>query len=190
MKIDTSKIAGFAEMTAEQKLEALQNFEIPDADYSGYVSKATFDSTASELAKLKKEHTALLSAEEQKKLADKEAFDNLQKEVETLRKEKTVSEHKSRLIALGYGEALANETANAIVDGDMQKVFDNQKKFLELHDQSTKEALLKGTPAPQGGSGTAAIDYAKKIAEANANRDYVAVAALMRQQQEASAQNK
>lgn len=190
MKIDTSKIQGFAEMTAEQKVAALQNFEMPDADYSGYVSKATFDSTASELAKLKKEHASLLSAEEQKKLADKEALENLQKEVETLRKEKTISEHKSKFIGLGYDEQLATETATALFEGNMQKVFDNQKKFLEAHDQSTKEALLKGTPSPQGGSGTTAIDFDKKIAEANANGDYISVASLMRQKQEASANNK
>lgn len=188
MKIDTSKIEGFASMTAEQKLEAMQNYEMPDPDYSGYVSKATFDNTASELAKLKKEHNSLLSAEEQKKQADKEMLEGLQNELKTLRKEKTISEHKSKLIALGYDEALATETATAMADGDMQKVFDNQRKFLEKHDQTTKETLLKGTPAPAHGTGGAAVDYAKKIEEANRAGDYTSVAYYMRLQQEASKQ--
>ena len=184
MKIDTSKIQGFEGMTAEQKVEALLAHEM-EADYTGYVQKATFDSTASELAEMKKKYTSLLSAEEKKKLEDKEALDALHKELETLRKEKTISEHKSRLIALGYDETLAVETANAIVDGDMQKVFDNQKKFLEIHDQTTKENLLKGTPSPKGGGNTS-IDYDKKIAEANARGDQVSVAYFTRLKFEAS----
>ena len=37
-KIDVSTIEGFADMTAEQKAEALANYEFPDPDYTGYVS--------------------------------------------------------------------------------------------------------------------------------------------------------
>ena len=36
-KIDVSTIEGFADMTAEQKVEALANYEFPDPDYTGYV---------------------------------------------------------------------------------------------------------------------------------------------------------
>ena len=38
-KIDVSTIEGFADMTAEQKAEALANYEFPDPDYTGYVKK-------------------------------------------------------------------------------------------------------------------------------------------------------
>ena len=34
-KIDVSTIEGFADMTAEQKAEALANYEFPDPDYTG-----------------------------------------------------------------------------------------------------------------------------------------------------------
>ena len=42
-KIDVSTIEGFADMTAEQKAEALANYEFPDPDYTGYVKKDVFD---------------------------------------------------------------------------------------------------------------------------------------------------
>ena len=35
MKIDVSTIEGYSEMTAEQKLKALESFEIADPDYTG-----------------------------------------------------------------------------------------------------------------------------------------------------------
>ena len=54
-KIDISKIDGYADMTPEQKIAALEAFETEDPDYSGYVKKDIFDKTASELAAKKKE---------------------------------------------------------------------------------------------------------------------------------------
>lgn len=38
-KIDISKIDGYADMTPEQKIAALEAFETEDPDYSGYVKK-------------------------------------------------------------------------------------------------------------------------------------------------------
>lgn len=54
-KIDVSKIEGYAEMSAEDKLKALEAYDVPDPDMSGFVSKEQFDKTASELAAKKKE---------------------------------------------------------------------------------------------------------------------------------------
>ena len=53
--IDTSKIEGYADMTAEEKVKALEAYTIADPDYSGYVKKDVFDKTASDLAKAKKD---------------------------------------------------------------------------------------------------------------------------------------
>ena len=39
MRIDTSKIEGYEDMTPEQKVAALEGADIPDPDYSGYVKK-------------------------------------------------------------------------------------------------------------------------------------------------------
>ena len=47
-KIDTSKIEGYANMTAEQKLAALEAYDHPDPDYTGYVKKDALDRATSE----------------------------------------------------------------------------------------------------------------------------------------------
>ena len=64
-KIDISKIDGYADMTPEQKIAALEAFETEDPDYSGYVKKDIFDKTASELAAKKKELNEKLTEDEQ-----------------------------------------------------------------------------------------------------------------------------
>lgn len=61
--IDTSKIEGYAAMTAEQKVAALEAFAVPDAvDLTQYVSKATFDKKASEASDYSKQLKALKDA--------------------------------------------------------------------------------------------------------------------------------
>lgn len=142
MNIDTSKIEGYADMTPEQKLEALEKYDIPDPDYSGYVKKDTFDKTASELAKLKKEKT---SAEGETK-AKETQLEALMKEVEELKKDKQVATYTNQYLGLGYEKALAEETALAIVNGDTAKVFENQKKFQEELEKKIKADLMKNTP--------------------------------------------
>jgi hypothetical protein len=42
-KIDVTKIEGYADMTPEEKLKALEGYDVPDPDYSGYVKKDVFD---------------------------------------------------------------------------------------------------------------------------------------------------
>ena len=56
-KVDITKIEGYEGMTPEEKIKALEAYEIEDVqpDYSGYVKKDVFDKTASELAGVKKQ---------------------------------------------------------------------------------------------------------------------------------------
>ncbi len=165
-KIDISKIEGYAEMTAEQKLAALEAYDIPDPDYSGYVKKEAFDKTTSELAEWKRKHNALLSEEEQKKQANEEELTSLRQQVADMKKKELIAGHKAKFLAMGYDETLADSTAQAMADGDTDKVFANQKKFLETHDKSIKAELLGKTPKPpagdKGGDGMT-IDKFRKL---------------------------
>ena len=117
----------------------------------------------------------------------------MQKELDELRKGKTVSEYKAKFIAQGYDEALAEETAQAMADGDTAKVFANQGKFLEDYAKKVKADTLKKTPkpAPGAGSGAGEVDYQKKIEEAQQNGDMSAVAyyTRLKAQEEAQAKN-
>lgn len=190
-KIDTSKIEGYDKMTPEQKIAALEGFDHPDPDYTGYVKKDTFDATASELAALKKKNKEQLSEEERKAQEAAEKLANMEKELEGLRKDKTVSEYKAKFLAQGYPEELAAATATALADGDTATVFANQQKFLDEYTKTLKADALKGTPKPPAGSGSEGGDYAKKIEEAQASGDLAAVAYYTRlQAQEEAAASK
>ena len=152
-KIDTSKIDGYANMTAEQKLAALESYEMAEPDYSGYVRKEQFDKTAGELSSLKKEYNKKLTDEELKAKEDAEKQAKLQSDYDALLKKVTISEIKAKFLALGYDDALADETAKAFADGRMDKVFENQKKHQEAVEKKVREEVLKSTPKPTGGSG-------------------------------------
>lgn len=150
MKIDTSKIEGYAEMSAEDKLKALEAFDMPDPDYSGYVKKDVFDKTASELAAKKKELNEHLTEEEKKAKEREEADKQMKEDYEKLLHETQVSKATAKYINLGYDEKLAQETAEAFVNGDTDKVFENQQKAKTAFEKQIRAEVLKGTPRPTG----------------------------------------
>lgn len=78
-KIDVSKIEGYENMTPEQKIAALEGYDTPDPDYSGYVKKDVFDKTASELAEKKKQLQAKLTEDEAAKQKEQEEREKLQR---------------------------------------------------------------------------------------------------------------
>lgn len=43
---------------------------------------------------------------------------------------------------------LAKPTAEALVEGDMESVFNNLMKFRDIHDKAMKAELMRQTPKP------------------------------------------
>lgn len=163
MKIDVSKIKGYSDMSAEEKLKVLEGFEMPDPDYSGYVKKDLFDKTASELADKKKELRNKLSEEEAQKLKEAEERKELQEKYELLLHKTAVSENKAKLLGLGYEEKLASETAEAMADGNLDKIFEFQKKHLENFEKQIRASALKSTPKPVSDSETDGVMTKEKF---------------------------
>lgn len=147
-KIDISKIKGYMNMSAEDKIKALEDYETEDPDYSGYVKKDIFDKTASELAAKKRELNEKLTEEEKRKQEEEEARTELESKYEKLLHESQVSKYKANLLGMGYEEKLAEDTAEAMVSGDTDKVFANQKKHLTSVEKKIKADVLKDTPKP------------------------------------------
>lgn len=161
MKIDITKIEGYRDdMTVEEKLELVLGYEIPEPDYSGYVKKSVFDKTASELADVKKQLKAKMSEDEIKEAERQAAEQSLREEIESLRKYKAISEHTARLLEIGYAADLAADTAKALVEGDMEKVFKNQQKHIENVKKAERAAALGRTPEPPAGGSNAVVDKA------------------------------
>jgi hypothetical protein len=146
MKIDITKIEGYDTMSNEEKIKALEEYEV---DYTGYVDKRVFDKTSSELASLKKQHKELLSAEERAKQEQEDVFNSMKEELEALKKDKAMGDAIAQFLSLGYEESLAKKTAQAFVEGDMTTVFRNQKAHQEALEKKVKIDLMKGTPTPK-----------------------------------------
>lgn len=171
MKVDISKIAGYADMTPEQKVAALEAFDVEPGD--GYVKKAMLDKTASEAADWKRKYHDKLTEQEKKEAEEAEARQKLQNERDEYAKQVAVAKFKVEFLAQGYSEALATETAEAMHSGDMEKVLANQKAFLADYSKKAKADAMKGMKEPAGGGKAddpgkddAAVALAKSIGQA------------------------
>ena len=153
--------------------------------------KAALSKANSEAADYKKQLRTKQTDDEAAAAAQKEEHDRLVQENADLKRSMALSERKAKLLAMGYDESLADETAAAMVDGDMDKVMANQSKYLEVQKKNIQADAMRKTPRPAAGDdgNGGSMDYAKKIAEAQASGDYTAAAYYTRlQAQEAANQ--
>ena len=145
-------------MSVEDINKALESIELP-TDNSAEIDrlKTALSKSNSEAAEMKKQLREKMSAEELKAKEDAEKMEALIKERDALLKEKTIAGHKAKYLALGYDENLANDTAEALANGELDKVFANQKKHNESVEKKIRADVLKETPKPEGGSGSEII---------------------------------
>lgn len=137
---------------------------------------------AAEYKKMLREKQTDAEAAEQERKAEQE---RLLQENKELKRSIALSERKAKLIGIGYDEALASETATAMVDGDLDKVIANQTMFLETMKQGIIKSQMQKTPRPSSGVDNPDVDYASKISEARDRGDISAVAYYTRLQAQA-----
>lgn len=155
MKIDTSLIDGFDSMTPEEKISALSEYEFDDSE---------IESLKSEKLKLKKRIDELTEANSKQKKAKDKNLTEAEQQLEALKEEKaelqalydellrksSIAENKSKYVSLGYEEALALDTATALAEGDMEKVFLNAKKHQDALERKIKAEAMRGMGSPDG----------------------------------------
>jgi hypothetical protein len=165
--IDTSTIEGFDGMTDAQKVDALLKVEIPDrVDLKQYVDKSLFDKKLSELADVSKQLKAKQTDDEAEKSEQAKAMQELQGKYNDLLKNSTIASHTARYMAMpGYDENLAHETAEALFNGEMDKVFENQKKANEAYKKQVEADAMRGMKKPSGGDDGNDDDEAMKMAK-------------------------
>ena len=161
MAINWTEIEGYREdMTAEEKLQLLENVKLPaqndppapaPAPARNMVSKAQFDQVSSELAAVKKALKGKMSEDEQRELDRQAERDAMETELKALRREKTLAGHKASFLAQGYDDALAEEAATAMADGDTDTVFTAMKKHQAAMEKAMRAQILKETPVPPAG---------------------------------------
>lgn len=170
MAFDWTKVEGYKEeMTPEEKLALLDNYNDPEpapkndpapaptpdpkndpapAPKGGMVSKAQFDKVSSELAAVKKQLRGKMTEDEAKELERQQHQEEMETELNTLRREKALAGYKASYLSQGYDEQLAEEAATAMVDGDMETVFAVMKKQSVNAEKAMRAKILKETPVP------------------------------------------
>ena len=161
MKIDLNSIEGFEAMSPEDKIKALLELEFPDATEVDKLKadnqrqKDLITKYTGEISSLKKAQNASLSEADRKTKEQEETLADLQEKYNELLKKSTIGNYASKLIALGYSEDMAVESAQALVEGDIDKVFDNSAKFKAALEKQFKAEVVKATPKPDSKGGVA-----------------------------------
>jgi len=187
-KIDTTKIEGYAEMTAEQKLAALESLTIPDAvDLSQYVPKATFDKKASEAADVSKQLRALKDAS----LSEEERLK--QERADFLKEKEEFSYQKNGTLIRGIlGAAGMKPEEYASFDIDHYADEAAAKQFADgivslltarsaVAEQKARNDLLSASKSPAAGAAPDSVSILRsEFNDAKAKGDNVKMVTLIR----------
>ena len=155
MKIDTAKITGYAEMSAEEKLKALEEYEFdtpkPNSDEADKL-KAALSKANSEAAEWKRQFREKQTEQERAEAERAEREKAVEEELRGLRRDKAVSGYVAQCLSLGYDKDLALRAAEAIADGDAASYLACQQEFLEKKQKEIEAAALNKQPTLTSGS--------------------------------------
>ena len=175
MKIDVSKIDGYAEMSAEDKLKALEEFDIeipkPTTDTDEVIKlKNALSNANSQAAEYKRALREKQSEQERAEAERAEREAARDAEIKELRRDKTVSGYLANCLSLGYDKELAQRAAEAMADNDAAAIMECQREFLEVKTKELEAAALNKQPSLTPGAPPTATE-AEKAAQ-NKTRSY------------------
>ena len=159
-KIDTTKIEGYESMSAEEKIAALESYEVDDASDNTEIEKykKLLTKANTEAADYKRKLNEKLSEQERAEAERAEAEKATQEELKQLRAEKRVSVYTTKLVEAGYDTATAKTMANSLPEGLGEDYFTSQKTFLENKTKEIEANALKKQPPLTGGKPVDAQD--------------------------------
>lgn len=166
------------DMTADEKLALLENYDPPQptpepdpnepahndpapmSPKQGKTSdkaaslmadvalKRANDKLAAENANLKRQLRSRMSEEEAREADRKAEMEARDAELESLRRDKTLSNYRASFIGRGYDESMAQQAAEALADGDADALFDLMAKRDIAQEKSLRAKILAETPKP------------------------------------------
>lgn len=160
-KIDIGQIAGYAEMTAEQKVEALEQYELQVPENTGDDNQRlrnALNKANSEAAEWKRQYRETLSEQERREAERKEQQAAIESELTALRRDKTIGNYKAEYLAMGYSPELASRKAAAVADGNMTDAFDIEKQFMAEQKKAYEAAALNQQPTLTTGKPATSAD--------------------------------
>ena len=164
------------EMTVEEITAALSEVELVDPKtLPPSVAKSTFDKTASDLAKLKKE----LEEVKAKSMTEEERVKQQLEDADITKKQylQALSQLRAKEVFVGAG--LSEEEYTPLLDvvttdseettrKKANEVVSLMQKRLEQHEQNVRKQILKETPKPPKGDGSAKTEL-DELQESYAN---------------------
>lgn len=130
-----------AEMKAEHEREAEKN-------------RKTIENLTKENADKKRELAAKMTEQEKAEAERAERDAAIIAELETLRKEKALSEGKATFLSLGMSDEQAKSASEAFLGGDIAKFSTAFSAYMKAHDEAVEAARVKGAPKPPVGGAT------------------------------------
>lgn len=113
--------------------------------------KASLSRANSQAAEYKRQRNEALDKSKLAEVERAEQEQAMREELETLRKEKRVSDYTGKCLALNMDAELAGKTAAALADGDMDSVFDCLKAFVEATITRLNNEALNRQPGLSAG---------------------------------------
>ena len=171
MKIDTAKIENYAEMSVEDKIKALEEyeFETPAPKESEEVTKlkTALSKANSDAAEWKRQFREKQTEAERAEAERKEREQAVEEELRNLRRDKTIAGHVNSCLALGYDKELALRAATAFADNDAAEIMACQQEFLAAKQKEMEMTALNKQPGLSVGapptSTAAEIDEENKL---------------------------
>ena len=147
-RFDTSTIEGYDSMTAEEKVSALENFEFDNFSDEVERLKSSVSKANSEAAGYKRRLSEVSKGKDAELTEKDELLKALTDKVTKLENEQKANELKMRFVGVGCNTKIAEESANAIIGGDIDAFFKSQEEFIKEHDRQKELEMLKKTPRP------------------------------------------
>ena len=156
-KINIASIEGYENMTAEEKVAALESYEIeipkPATDSDEVIKlKNALSNANSQAAEYKRALREKQSEQERAEAERAEREAARDAEIKELRRDKTVSGYLANCLSLGYSNELAQRAAEAMADNDAAAIMECQREFLEAKQKEIEAAALNKQPTLTAGA--------------------------------------
>ena len=146
---------GLSEDELSKAIEKAVNAKEKQAEQDLTKIKNAFNKASSEVAEYKHKLQEHLSDEEKKSSEQADLLKQLQEENAAFKRQSAIAENRAKFISFGYGEDLAQKTAEALFDGDLETVFANHKTAWEAKEKEIRAGVMRSTPVPPAGGAPA-----------------------------------
>ena len=142
--VTTEAVENAAETTEPAKTEPVKNDKATNAEIEKL--KAALTKASADAAEWKRQfrETQTEAQRAEAERADREQA--MRDELETLRKDKAITDYTNKALEVGFDADTAAQAANAMANGDMNAVFDALKAFVEATKTRLNNEALNRQP--------------------------------------------